>query len=145
MIQGLREVDIGTGTGAWAVEVADQFPSAVVYGTDLSPIQPQWVPANVEFRVEDITQGLDFNNGSTDLVHSRYDRPIQCSDYRFLHAGITIAQWPIYMKEILRVLKPNDGWVQLMELGYPYVNSENNKLPNDAPASKVCRLKTFKR
>jgi ubiquinone/menaquinone biosynthesis C-methylase UbiE len=71
LIQELRQVDIGTGTGAWAVEVADQFPSAVVYGTDLSPIQPQWVPENVEFRVENITQGLDFDDGSTDLVHSR--------------------------------------------------------------------------
>ena len=75
--QVLREVDIGTGTGAWAVEVADQFSSAVVYGTDLSPIQPKRVPPNAEFRVEDITRGLDFADGSTDLVHSRSERPIR--------------------------------------------------------------------
>ena len=71
LIQGLREVDIGTGTGAWAIEVANQFSSVVVYGTDLSPIQPNWIPPNAEFRVEDITQGLGFDDGSTDLVQSR--------------------------------------------------------------------------
>lgn len=33
-------LDLGTGTGIWAVEIADKFPSASVTGTDLSPVQP---------------------------------------------------------------------------------------------------------
>ncbi len=37
-----RVLDIGTGTGIWALEFADEFPSAEVLGIDLSPIQPQW-------------------------------------------------------------------------------------------------------
>jgi ubiquinone/menaquinone biosynthesis C-methylase UbiE len=41
-----RILDIGTGTGIWAIDMADQYPMAEVIGTDLSPIQPQWVPAN---------------------------------------------------------------------------------------------------
>ncbi len=67
------------------------------------------------------------------------------TDNRFLHAGITLAQWPVYVREILRVLKPNDGWAQMIELGYPYVSSDNNSLPDDAPVSKVCRLKNSER
>ena len=35
-------LDIGTGTGIWAIEMADQFPDATVIGTDLSPVQPMW-------------------------------------------------------------------------------------------------------
>ncbi|KAL5352249.1 hypothetical protein ACLOAV_002196 [Pseudogymnoascus australis] len=31
-------LDIGTGTGIWAMEFADEFPGALVIGTDLSPI-----------------------------------------------------------------------------------------------------------
>ncbi|KAE8445758.1 hypothetical protein EG329_012816 [Mollisiaceae sp. DMI_Dod_QoI] len=33
-------LDIATGTGIWAIEFAEEFPSASVLGTDLSPIQP---------------------------------------------------------------------------------------------------------
>ena len=33
-------LDIGTGTGIWAIDFADEYPSARVVGTDLSPIQP---------------------------------------------------------------------------------------------------------
>jgi len=54
------------------LEVADQYPGALVYGIDISPIQPTFVPGNAEFLVMDLTQGLDFDDGSTDFVHSRY-------------------------------------------------------------------------
>ena len=37
-----RVLDVGTGTGLWAIEFADQFPNATVTGVDLSPIQPIW-------------------------------------------------------------------------------------------------------
>lgn len=39
-------LDIDTGTGIWAIEMADQYPMAEIIGTHLSPIQPEWVPAN---------------------------------------------------------------------------------------------------
>jgi methylase of polypeptide subunit release factors len=32
-------LDIGTGTGIWAIDFADEHPEAEVIGTDLSPIQ----------------------------------------------------------------------------------------------------------
>lgn len=38
-----RIMDIGTGTGIWAIEMADMFPDAEVMGNDLSPEQPSWV------------------------------------------------------------------------------------------------------
>lgn len=41
-----RILDVGTGTGIWAIDMADSFPSAEVIGTDLSPIQPRWIPPN---------------------------------------------------------------------------------------------------
>ena len=48
-----RILDIATGTGTWAVEMSDEFPNAEIYGTDLSPIQPTYVPENVHFYIED--------------------------------------------------------------------------------------------
>lgn len=37
-----RILDIGTGTGLWAIEMGDRFPNAQIIGTDLSPTQPLW-------------------------------------------------------------------------------------------------------
>ena len=35
-------LDIGTGTGIWAIEMGDAFPDSKIIGTDLSPTQPTW-------------------------------------------------------------------------------------------------------
>ena len=37
-----KVLDVGTGTGIWAIEFGDEFPSAEIIGTDLSAIQPSW-------------------------------------------------------------------------------------------------------
>ncbi|KAI1024538.1 hypothetical protein LB503_007476 [Fusarium chuoi] len=33
-------LDIGTGTGIWAIDMTDEYPSAEVVGTDISAVQP---------------------------------------------------------------------------------------------------------
>lgn len=48
-----KVLDIATGTGTWAIEMGDLYPEAEIIGTDLSPIQPEFVPPNVHFFVED--------------------------------------------------------------------------------------------
>ncbi len=37
-----RILDLGAGTGIWAIEMGDEWPDAEVIGTDLSPTQPTW-------------------------------------------------------------------------------------------------------
>lgn len=49
-----RVLDMGCGTGIWSIEFADEWPETTVIGTDLSPIQPSWVPPNCKFYVDDI-------------------------------------------------------------------------------------------
>lgn len=46
-------LDLGTGTGIWAIECAMKYPSAQIIGTDLSPIQPEYVPPNCRFEIDD--------------------------------------------------------------------------------------------
>jgi len=53
--------------------VGDEYPGAEVIGIDLSPIQPNWVPPNVKFMVDDAEQEeWLFGSNTFDLVHARF-------------------------------------------------------------------------
>lgn len=63
-------LDIATGTGLWAVEFAEQYPRARVVGTDLSPIQPAYVPVNCSFEIHDCEDEWSFSR-PFDYIHGR--------------------------------------------------------------------------
>ncbi|CEJ57601.1 hypothetical protein PMG11_06289 [Penicillium brasilianum] len=97
-----RVLDIGTGTGIWAIDFADSFPSAEVIGTDLSPIQPSWVPPNLRFIVDDAEEPwLLSANRPFDFIHAR-------------DLGGAIADWPRLLRQAYKHLKPG-GWIELQE------------------------------
>jgi SAM-dependent methyltransferase len=73
-----RVLDAGTGTGIWAMDVADEYPAAEVIAVDLSPIQPKWVPPNVHFQLFDVEDDWDFPR-KFDLI---YSRGLWISDWR---------------------------------------------------------------
>ncbi|KAF8242068.1 S-adenosyl-L-methionine-dependent methyltransferase [Wilcoxina mikolae CBS 423.85] len=66
-----RILDVGTGTGIWAIEIADAYPTASVIGTDISPIQPCWVPPNCRFEVDDAELEWTFPPEYFDFIHIR--------------------------------------------------------------------------
>lgn len=64
-------LDIGTGTGIWAIDAGDRWPMARVRGMDISPVQPLWVPPNVDFLVDDCEQEW-LMRGEVDYAHFRF-------------------------------------------------------------------------
>ncbi|KAF7596052.1 hypothetical protein BBP40_003833 [Aspergillus hancockii] len=65
-----RVLDLGTGTGIWAIDFADEHPSAQVIGTDLSPIQPKWVPPTCAFEIDDYESNWLYTR-PFDFIHAR--------------------------------------------------------------------------
>lgn len=57
-----------------AATVADLYPNATFQGLDLSPIQPDWVPQNVSFVVDDIEHeaGWTYDDNMFDYIHVRH-------------------------------------------------------------------------
>ncbi|KAM0724122.1 hypothetical protein Q7P37_000003 [Cladosporium fusiforme] len=69
--QPTRVLDVGTSTGTWAIEVADQIPNAHMIRIDLSPIQPSYIPPNLEFQIMDADDTWARFEQHFDLIHTQ--------------------------------------------------------------------------
>ncbi|KAJ3944850.1 uncharacterized protein N0V96_004867 [Colletotrichum fioriniae] len=121
-----RILDIGTGTGLWAVEMGDVFENAEiadeeiqVLGIDLSPIQPEWVPPNVKFEIDDV---------ESPWVHSRKYDFIMC---RYMVASIK--DWPGLIKNIFDHLNPG-GWVEFQDVNTQFYSDDDTFSQDSATA-----------
>ena len=52
-------------------DFADAHPTTRVIGTDLSPIQPTWIPPNLHFEVDDCCDDWVYGKDSFDFIHAR--------------------------------------------------------------------------
>jgi SAM-dependent methyltransferase len=109
-----RVLDVGTGNGMWAIDFADFASNVEVIGTDISPIQPTWVPPNVRFDIEDFTQPWPYDDASFDMVHAR-----------LLYGSVP--DWEHFYNEAYRVLKPG-GWLEHLDCE-PYLKSDSGLVP----------------
>ncbi|EEU41534.1 uncharacterized protein NECHADRAFT_6315, partial [Fusarium vanettenii 77-13-4] len=101
-----RVLDVGTGIGWWAIDMADGNPRADVIGIDLSPIQPVYVPVNCRFIIDDFT--------------TSYNLVFACSDYypNVIHCrnmAMAIYDWTRFIPWIKRELEPG-GLAEFQEL-----------------------------
>jgi len=69
IVRPQRVLDLGCGTGIWAIQYADLHPEAIVVGVDLSPIQPKAVPPNCSFEIFDYDDGWTFSD-KFDFIHA---------------------------------------------------------------------------
>ncbi|HYU76857.1 MAG TPA: class I SAM-dependent methyltransferase [Ktedonobacteraceae bacterium] len=105
-------LDMACGPGGWVLDVAFEHPELEVAGVDISRIMTDYASArarsqqitNASFEVMDITKPLEFSDGSFDLVNAR-----------FLFSVLSREQWPAFIAECTRLLRPG-GTLRLTEL-----------------------------
>ncbi|KAL2675688.1 hypothetical protein Neosp_011878 [[Neocosmospora] mangrovei] len=97
-----KVLDVGTGTGIWAIDMADAYPETEIIGTDISAIQPNWVPPNCAFHIEDAQLEWTFRPESFDFIH-----------IRALYGSIS--DWGELYRQAYAALSPG-GWIENMEI-----------------------------
>ncbi|KAI1871275.1 uncharacterized protein JN550_004720 [Neoarthrinium moseri] len=147
-------LDIGTGTGIWAIDFANEHPSSRVFGTDLSLIQPrQNVPPNCIFAREDAEyDAWTFDPALFDYVHLRM--MFSCfDDPRAVMARARAHMAPggwIEFQELFADFQSFDGshagtalerWTRLLVAGAAAAGSGNGS----GPGRSLLRVRDYKR
>ncbi|KAL9099677.1 MAG: hypothetical protein Q9163_004851, partial [Psora crenata] len=132
-----RVLDIGTGTGIWAIEMGEQYPEAEVTGIDLQPAsndvkklnqRGDRVPDNVIFEIDDIeAKDWTWPDNHFDYIHSRF---MLCS----------ISSWKRFIRKAFRHIKPG-GYFELQELDCRFA-SDDGSLHEDSNLSYWSRIIT---
>lgn len=108
-----RVLDIGCGTGSWAIQMAQTYPTMKLAGIDISKkmieyaraqAASQQVADRIEFAVMDALLILEFPPDFFDLVNLRFGASF-----------VRTWEWPKLLDEMQRVLRPG-GTVRITEV-----------------------------
>lgn len=114
-----KVLDIGTGCGAWCVDVAKRWPDTEVVGLDMVPCQTPTshlkdakLESRISWVVANFLEELPFPSQSFDMVHMRF----------LGSCAIREDQWSDFLGEVARVLKPS-GQLELIENNWTFLGN----------------------
>ncbi|CAK5271236.1 unnamed protein product [Mycena citricolor] len=90
-----RVLDLCTGTGRWALDMAARFPDSQVRALDIVPIQTRYPPSNVQFFIQDVNALSDaiWDDATFDLIHAR-------------SVTMAVTSYPDVIAQVARLLRP---------------------------------------
>ncbi|KAF1800584.1 S-adenosyl-L-methionine-dependent methyltransferase [Mucor lusitanicus] len=102
--KGVSVLDVGCGAGSWIMDMVIDYPNCTYEGCDMVQVTNSNVtPSQFHWSYGNVIEKLDYPDNTFDFVHMRL----------FILA-LRESEWPIAIKEILRVTKPG-GVIQLLE------------------------------
>ncbi|UQC80174.1 methyltransferase domain-containing protein [Colletotrichum lupini] len=116
-----RALDVGTGTGSWAIDFADDHPESEQFIGSLIVLS---VPPNLKFEIDDLEEDWTWSRPFS-YIHSR------------VMTG-AVNDWDIYLRKIYKNLEPG-GWVELQELDV-FVTSDDGTLTEKHALSQWSKL-----
>ncbi|KAJ5923738.1 S-adenosyl-L-methionine-dependent methyltransferase [Penicillium verhagenii] len=115
-------LDVGTGKGSWAIDMADMYPNATVRGVDLYPPPDTWIPPNCVFEVDDLLQPWTWSE-KFDLIYLRH-----------MLGSFDWDGWATLYNNCYENLEPG-GWIEQFEFNIQ-VFSDDKSLPQDTILSQ---------
>ena len=112
-------LDIGCGPAGWLLDLMTQYPQMRGVGIDISELMMEYATSlatrqglsNVQFRVMDAKQPLDFPDNTFDLINGR-----------ILTGFLSTHHWSVLLQECARISRPG-GILRLTEPEWGFTNS----------------------
>ncbi|KAG1425587.1 hypothetical protein G6F58_001853 [Rhizopus delemar] len=102
--KGISVLDVGCGPGAWIMDMTQDYPNCTYHGCDIVDVTNKNLKIDqFTFNFGNVIQGLPYEDNTFDFVQMR-----------LFTAALRKEEWPIALKEIIRLTKPG-GMIQLME------------------------------
>ncbi|EKD12715.1 uncharacterized protein L3040_006864 [Drepanopeziza brunnea f. sp. 'multigermtubi'] len=111
-----RALDVGCGTGLWAIDFADEHPETQVLGVDLAAVQPLFVPPNLQFEVDDLEKEWNFSRR-----------------FNYVHSQLMIGafqDWPKFIGQSFEFLEPG-GYFEIHDIDF-VIRCDDDTLPADS-------------
>ncbi|KAI9690621.1 MAG: hypothetical protein M1820_009978 [Bogoriella megaspora] len=114
-----RAIDVGCGTGTTTVHLGHRFPSASVWGIDLSAVPDlHQKPANVSYIQGDI------------LELARNDDRLRPASLDYCYSRLIplgMDNWTGYVNTVFNLLKPG-AWMELQELDFAFFDKDSRPI-----------------